>query len=595
MEIVIMNAGKDAKDNNDSLVSLDKSIRLTEDNIVLPALIRNVKSEHLMLLSSRIPRQIISFDEQYLRCCLELIKISALRATSCNVPVDVSTIFGQLSSRKISGGNACDWNSNVFECPGVAGANSFAVSFAENSILGAITESKSMINILNSPLLCQMGASDCNVNSGRTNLVDIGETTHLNNVTSPVGLDATSLEKVKKEALVLRDHIYGYEPAHRLSSLSSTNSSRSDQSSSSALVSHGMLHCTWNNGLPHYVFSIDDQREIYIANLLKVESPDDNVLDFMYIFHTRSVGKKIYVIHDKESDLVGKMKVTTTFTILPGNTQIKETQFVLFGVNDDCSGELQTPSHTHKKSLFSKNFFKASHTHKKKSSSKLGVSSSKLENSSLNPCQNSTSNLEPASRISLSEDHLSPNVELATIVLKSQISYQNKKPDIGGWGLKFLKEGGNAKSDASVENEASQNYLCENVDYSTSMDILIPAGLHGGPRTRDGGPSSLNERWKSGGHCDCGGWDLGCPLTVLNARSIGTDILLQTDVHGESKKFDFLVEGSKQEVPIMKMVSIHNNLYCISFQPTLSAIQSFSIATAIIHADSPTTRPAHTR
>lgn len=49
--------------------------------------------------------------------------------------------------------------------------------------------------------------------------------------------------------------------------------------------------------------------------------------------------------------------------------------------------------------------------------------------------------------------------------------------------------------------------------------VLIPSGSHGMPES-DGpcpgiGPSSLLERWRSGGGCDCGGWDMGCPLTVL--------------------------------------------------------------------------------
>ncbi|KAK1403057.1 hypothetical protein POM88_002662 [Heracleum sosnowskyi] len=235
--------------------------------------------------------------------------------------------------------------------------------------------------------------------------------------------DASLLEKVQKEALVLRDHINGYEPAcTRLSSLSSTNSRCSDQSSS-VIVSQGMLHCTWNNALPHYVFSIDDQRKIYAANLLKVGSPDDTVLDFMYIFHRRSVGQKGDVVHDKESDLVGWIKVITSSTLRSDSTEVKEMQFVLFGVDDDCYEEMRTPSHTPKRSLFSKNFFKASHTHKIKNSPKLGVSSSILENSSLNPYQGSTSNLKPTSRISLSKDHFPPNLELAAIVLKTQITY----------------------------------------------------------------------------------------------------------------------------------------------------------------------------
>jgi hypothetical protein len=29
----------------------------------------------------------------------------------------------------------------------------------------------------------------------------------------------------------------------------------------------------------------------------------------------------------------------------------------------------------------------------------------------------------------------------------------------------------------------------------------------------------LLDRWRSGGDCDCGGWDLGCGLVVLESES----------------------------------------------------------------------------
>ena len=77
-------------------------------------------------------------------------------------------------------------------------------------------------------------------------------------------------------------------------------------------------------------------------------------------------------------------------------------------------------------------------------------------------------------------------------------------------------------SNKSGENQVtlpSESCNQNNGNCSTSTSILIPAGLHGGPRTRNGGPSSLIDRWRSGGHCDCGGWDEGCPLTVLERRS----------------------------------------------------------------------------
>ncbi|KAL0417904.1 UNVERIFIED_CONTAM: hypothetical protein Sradi_1203900, partial [Sesamum radiatum] len=46
-----------------------------------------------------------------------------------------------------------------------------------------------------------------------------------------------------------------------------------------------------------------------------------------------------------------------------------------------------------------------------------------------------------------------------------------------------------------------------------SLTVILPGGHHGMPSS--GEPWPLIERWKSGGSCDCGGWDLGCHIRVL--------------------------------------------------------------------------------
>ncbi|XP_039017344.1 uncharacterized protein LOC120148246 [Hibiscus syriacus] len=50
-----------------------------------------------------------------------------------------------------------------------------------------------------------------------------------------------------------------------------------------------------------------------------------------------------------------------------------------------------------------------------------------------------------------------------------------------------------------------------------SGTVILPSGVHSLPNK--GEPSSLIQRWKSGGACDCGGWDLGCKLGVLSNKS----------------------------------------------------------------------------
>lgn len=196
--------------------------------------------------------------------------------------------------------------------------------------------------------------------------------------------------------------------------------------------------------------------------------------------------------------------------------------------------------------------------------------------------------------------------------------------------MKFLKKNRNWQTNESLETEVpSQSCVRNDGECSTSMHILIPAGFHGGPRTRNGGPSTLAERWKSGGNCDCGGWDIGCPITKLNAKLSRTQILPQSDIHLESKTFDLFVEvckkislevldfsgiytshsslilvrmhylicstsvlqGSNRDSPTMKMINIHESLYYIPYESNISAIQALSIAAAIIHTRSPYLHP----
>ncbi|KAK2450354.1 hypothetical protein QL285_009476 [Trifolium repens] len=46
------------------------------------------------------------------------------------------------------------------------------------------------------------------------------------------------------------------------------------------------------------------------------------------------------------------------------------------------------------------------------------------------------------------------------------------------------------------------------------VKVILPIGNHGLPSGESEGPSSLLDRWKHGGGCDCGGWDMACPLIL---------------------------------------------------------------------------------
>ncbi|KAL2325063.1 hypothetical protein Fmac_024121 [Flemingia macrophylla] len=539
-------------------------------------------------LDNRIPKHVVSVDEKYIRGCLEFVHNTALKAVQCNVAenlraTNMGTLSESLNAAKLFGGNAFGSGHFVFECPVATEAGRVVISAnaGDQWTLGTIMGSKSMLNILNSTLLQQFGASH------RSDLNRM-------NFSDPEGLVCydfmdsgdvciSSSCKLGKEKQLVGNHKYGSISVHkRLVSTSSTTSTCSDwlSSASSSALSQGMIQCTWRQGIPLFVFSADDQKEVYVSKLRKVDSTDNKALDYVYEFYLNKGGQKGRENPDGDLPFVGKMHVTTSFTLCPNNCRVMETEFTLFHNIDIFDKGMSTSEHSHRKSKgLSKKVsqvFRTSPSSKRRTHSKFGGSSSIVETCPWEPHGIGGTNLL--------ETDVPPNFEMAAIVVKNHLPC--KRPEkVGGWGLKFLnKSGGNQV--ALPSESCKQN----NGDCSTSMSILIPAGLHGGPRTRNGGPSSLIDRWRSGGHCDCGGWDEGCPLTVLERRS--NKVAVMSDTRGECKSVDLVNQGSRDFGAAFRMVEVHDGLHYIHFHPPLSALQSFSIAVAIIHAQSPTLQPS---
>ncbi|KAH0993720.1 hypothetical protein GBA52_005203 [Prunus armeniaca] len=618
MDDKLVDAQKDHQGQDDSLHRLSKERELSRNGTLKSsgsklkrlvtwsnpqhALISNVKCSQIskcctksslfpsaLGLDRRIPKHILSLDEKFRRRCMELIHISASKATRCSAVVNLSsTKIGalpeSLNVAKVRSGDTCNSTRFVFECPLAAGGGSVVIGPAGQWIVGTVMGSKSMVNILKSPLFHQFGPLSSNTDLTRINTNDVKGSICYDFTESPGGLSFSSSPVLEKETPNKGSHKNGSDTGHkRFVSLCSTNSACSDQSSASALatVSQGMLQCTWKGGNPHFVFSTDQKREVYVANLWKVESEEDKTLDYVYLFHSGKGGQKDHEIRDGESQLVGKMKVNNLVSLCSNNSKIMETEFVLFG----GVIEMHTSSHNLRKSKgLSKKVaevFRSGHSSKQKTSSKLSGPISKLESSSQESCLDTGNNQDALGLPNLLEDHLPPNFELAAIVVKDHLP-DDRKEEAGGWGLKFLKKVG-VKKTATVEASVPIECCRNNGDCSTSMDVLIPAGLHGGPRTRNGGVSSLTERWRSGGHCDCGGWDLGCPLTVLQTKSSKEDIFPQSDTQGECKSFDLNRKGSEHGPPTFRMLNVHDGLYFKKEAPSYDKTEAVELPTQRVY------------
>ncbi|EPS58844.1 hypothetical protein M569_15973 [Genlisea aurea] len=321
----------------------------------------------------------------------------------------------------------------------------------------------------------------------------------------------------------------GVSRHRRAGSVSSVKSSFSDaprlpRSTASSSSLRGRMRCIRkDDGLPHHVFDVEeDEREMryyYGARASKVESFDD---EYVYTFYSAKRGgnKRDYC---DASKTIATMRVSTSdIASCSGTKKAVETKFTLYSFceNHGDDDELNNAD---------------------------PVRSSKPRRSRSRSRSLSRTWESPA-EIRYCSGH-----EVAAIVLKQV----RRDEHVGGWGFKFLERG-----------ESSS---------STTMNVLIPAGVHGGTTMRRSGvrgPSSLIERWNSGGVCDCGGWDVGCPLTVLETPS------------AECLPIDLFTQGSRGDSPAFSMANVCDAAtYSIHFRPTLSYLQCFAIAAAVFHCN----------
>ncbi|KAL1206160.1 hypothetical protein V5N11_020384 [Cardamine amara subsp. amara] len=520
---------------------------------------------------NKIPRHLVSLDEKYLRRCLELINLSAFQSASCSLSMNLT-------------GSKMGFSSYQFDSPVIPKENVARLVFdlplvdASGSpvISPAITGCKRVTYMLDQPLLHNLEAWDGDDMNSRTRRDNNGEK----------GLVSCDVVRKMEEIYTSDSQFQSYESGNMskttvsLSSTNSMSSSSSEASSScwspSSTVSQGALQFTMkDNKTPHFVFSLDDQKEIYVASLStsSVGSGfDRSSLDYSYLIHLKK-GRGSEPQH-----LVGKLKVSTLFSVSSTNGKTVERQFVLFS----SGGNQQLPYHhdIKKNRGLPKKVVDAlkstTRTSRQRSISRFSRTSSIPDFCPWEPFQEPEHDLEP---VSLLDNDLPPNLETSAVVVREQFPEEEEEEKVGGWGMKFLKKARLARTkDPSKSSK-----------HSTSIDVVIPSGIHGGPRKRNGGPSSLIERWKSGGSCDCSGWDLHCPLTVFKGQA------RKDQNEGQCNLFELFTEGSQQGSPGLRIMNVRDGLYFVQSQAKMSVLQSFSIALAYTHSQSQRLRPWSSR
>ncbi|CAL1402164.1 unnamed protein product [Linum trigynum] len=177
-----------------------------------------------------------------------------------------------------------------------------------------------------------------------------------------------------------------------------------------------------------------------------------------------------------------------------------------------------------------------------------------------------------------------PNDELAAVVVKVPRTVINKKtmrhepePESGC----NLQQGGSRS--ASSQTAQYQHRVVANESF-ISVTAVLPGGVHSIPTTKEG-PSSLLQRWKSGGSCDCGGWDLGCNLRVLdnNTNEFNQKPVPFQPCSTTTDKFDLIPQGGEgNNEPVFSLAPYKDGIHTVEFHSLLSPLQAFALCIAVV-------------
>ncbi|PKU77112.1 uncharacterized protein LOC110114183 [Dendrobium catenatum] len=202
-------------------------------------------------------------------------------------------------------------------------------------------------------------------------------------------------------------------------------------------------------------------------------------------------------------------------------------------------------------------------------------------------------NLEFSRQFVLVSDELLPNQgcidseqssQLAAIVVKAQCKNLNgsiykvlsRDPEFENLALEKL---------SSLYIESLQVEKYPEYSRACSISAILPIGIHGFSDL--GKPSTLIERWKSGGSCDCGGWDEGCRLTVLADSLHEMKVASSVEVCPTTDGFrdiELFIQGGKADNKYaFRMIAFKEGLYTVEFGSSITSLQAFAICIATLH------------
>ncbi|KAJ4911070.1 hypothetical protein Rs2_05691 [Raphanus sativus] len=134
----------------------------------------------------------------------------------------------------------------------------------------------------------------------------------------------------------------------------------------------------------------------------------------------------------------------------------------------------------------------------------------------------------------------------------------------------------------AIDKEVKDHIKDRVFEQDISATVILQSGVHSMPHK--GGPSSLIQRWRTGGSCDCGGWDMGCNLRILtNQHNFSCkNSTASSNSPSSSNPFELFFLGEEaEEHPFLSYKPIKEGIYSVVYDSSLSQLQAFSICMAL--------------
>ncbi|KAK9734772.1 hypothetical protein RND81_04G162500 [Saponaria officinalis] len=138
-------------------------------------------------------------------------------------------------------------------------------------------------------------------------------------------------------------------------------------------------------------------------------------------------------------------------------------------------------------------------------------------------------------------------------------------------------------NDNSGDNSPFHHSL---LSLNLSTTLVLPGGVHTVPSK--GEISRLAQRWRSGGLCDCGGWDLGCQLRVYNTNKKEYQTKFDSSGICQNKdKLQLFPQVGHDNQPVLSLVPFKDRIYSVEFSSSLSLLQAFAVSVSFIDCKRP--------